>query len=588
MAARKEFPVKVRRVAVTNKKTGVKYIEERRYQYDPAKGYNVLLSSRRTGEKILEGETVTTRCRPKKKPAEAAQTAELSAKRTRVGALDLIRHAGAVAGLESSVRRAYPNGGTSEKLLSVSQYLVATGETVHNVEPWQCEHDLPYEAGLSEDICYDLFHELGLDESGSQSLFRELARTAGNDEQPAIAFDSTSHSVYGNGQKPYARQGFNKDGDGLDIYKIITFCLLDSGLPVSFELQPGNIPDVISLVNAVPRAKAYGLKNPEFCLDHGFFSKENVLRFLRKNFKFTILATLKHAWIYKHLDSAAEDGTKLRDHFSRYASQCPFDEKISAVSVSEMTPFEWKRQRTRNGVAAGDTESKSFRLYFHYFRNNARAVMEASAFRTKLKSYEMSLAAGKENEMDDAELEFAHRYFSWKRVRGGGIKVIHNEEAIQAAQKDFGIFVILSNLHASPWDVLRRYRRRNDIETSYRVVKSDLDGRKPRVWTMTSVRGKEICRHVALGYCFVLQSMMERTAQEAERRANDESLGKTVRKQYEKLTAWIRSMTLKQLLDWFDCVERVEVRNRVAQYRWSTETTARDQMFLELFFDESD
>ena len=55
MAARKEFPVKVRRVAVTNKKTGVKYIEERRYQYDPAKGYNVLLSSRRTGEKILEG-----------------------------------------------------------------------------------------------------------------------------------------------------------------------------------------------------------------------------------------------------------------------------------------------------------------------------------------------------------------------------------------------------------------------------------------------------------------------------------------------------------------------------------------------------
>ena len=51
MAARKGFPVKVRRVAVTNKKTGVKYIEERRYQYDPAKGYNVLLSSRRTGEK---------------------------------------------------------------------------------------------------------------------------------------------------------------------------------------------------------------------------------------------------------------------------------------------------------------------------------------------------------------------------------------------------------------------------------------------------------------------------------------------------------------------------------------------------------
>ena len=65
MAARKEFPVKVRRVAVTNKKTGVKYIEERRYQYDPAKGYNVLLSSRRTGERILEG-AAPRRSQPKR------------------------------------------------------------------------------------------------------------------------------------------------------------------------------------------------------------------------------------------------------------------------------------------------------------------------------------------------------------------------------------------------------------------------------------------------------------------------------------------------------------------------------------------
>lgn len=106
----------------------------------------------------------------------------LSAKRTRVGALELIRHAGKLAGIERSVRSTYPNGGAAEKLLSVAQYLVATGETVHNVEAWQCEHDLPYEPGLSEDICYDLFNELGLDESGAQSLFRQLAQTAGNDK----------------------------------------------------------------------------------------------------------------------------------------------------------------------------------------------------------------------------------------------------------------------------------------------------------------------------------------------------------------------------------------------------------------------
>lgn len=110
------------------------------------------------------------------------------------------------------------------------------GETVHNIEAWQCEHDLPYEEGLSEDACYNLFEELGLNESGCQSLFKELAQVGSADKRASIAFDTTSHSVYADGLKPFARQGFNKDGDGLDIYKIVSFFSLDSGLPVSFEI----------------------------------------------------------------------------------------------------------------------------------------------------------------------------------------------------------------------------------------------------------------------------------------------------------------------------------------------------------------
>lgn len=48
-----------------------------------------------------------------------------------------------------------------------------------------------------------------------------------------------------------------------------------------------------------------------------------------------------------------------------------------------------------------------------------------------------------------------------------------------------------------------------------------------------------------------------------------------------------RVLTVKQLLDWFDCVERVNVRNRQAQHCWSTETTKRDRAFLDLFFDQT-
>ena len=583
MDQEKEFPVKTRRVTVTNKKTGTRYIEERQYRYDPKKGYNVLISSRRTGKKILKGETTPVRCRPKKASAPNTSNA-IEAKRTRIGALELLSYAGRISGLDAAVRASYVAGGTTEKLLSVAQYLVATGETVHNIEAWQCEHDLPYEEGLSEDVCYNLFDELGLHETGMQTLFRELAYLGG-EKQQAIAFDSTSHSVYGEGVKPYARQGFNKDGDGLEIYKVASFFSLSSGLPISFELQPGNIPDVTSLMNAIKRAKSYGLKNPELCLDNGFFSKENVLRFLRRSMKFTVLATQKNSWIYKYLDQET-DGVKLRDEFSKYAAQCPFDRNTSAVSASDMVPFTWKRQRTAKGVPAGSTESQSFRLYFHFYRNACRAVFEASAFSEKLSRYEAAIAAG--NEMTETELEFAQKYFSWKHVRGGKINITPNEEAIAEAQKDFGVFVLVSNKHADPWDALKLYRQRNDIEASYRVVKSEMDGRKPRVWTMKNIRGKELCRHVALGYKFALLRLLEKTQREAKRRATAaEEYNAEERKLYGKVAAWAGSLTIKQMLDWFDCIELVTVKNQRAQHRWSTETTKRDQAFLDLFLSQT-
>lgn len=53
------------------------------------------------------------------------------------------------------------------------------------------------------------------------------------------------------------------------------------------------------------------------------------------------------------------------------------------------------------------------------------------------------------------------------------------------------------------------------------------------------------------------------------------------------VVSWSGELTVKQLLDWFDCVQRVNVRNRQAQHRWSTETTKRDRAFLDLFFDQT-
>ena len=46
--------------------------------------------------------------------------------------------------------------------------------------------------------------------------------------------------------------------------------------------------------------------------------------------------------------------------------------------------------------------------------------------------------------------------------------------------------------------------------------------------------------------------------------------------------AWLKKMSLRQFLGWFDCVETVTVKNKRAKTRWSTESTMRDRLVLHM------
>lgn len=310
MAEKEVFPKVVRIVTALDSRTGISYEEKRVYQYDPKLKYNVQLSSKRTGRKKLPGSDEWVATRPKKPRKTKQKSGEPSASRSKETSMKLLAWTARESGISGAVRRAFPDGGTADKILSVSQFLVMTGDTINNISDFQYEHDLPYAEGLSEDTCYNLFEDLGKDEAGTQALFKALVGIAGT-ESPVLALDSTTVSTYSEsdeGLKPFARAGYNKERDGLDTFKLTTFYSVDSNLPVSFELQPGNIPDVSSVFNGIRRAQSYGLKKPQFVLDNGFFSKDNVTTLCRSHVKFTMRATLTDKWIYEPFEGNSAKG----------------------------------------------------------------------------------------------------------------------------------------------------------------------------------------------------------------------------------------------------------------------------------------
>lgn len=50
----------------------------------------------------------------------------------------------------------------------------------------------------------------------------------------------------------------------------------------------------------------------------------------------------------------------------------------------------------------------------------------------------------------------------------------------------------------------------------------------------------------------------------------------------KNLKSWLEQRSMAQIFDWFDCIETTSVKTAVGMRRWTTESVARDRLFLAL------
>ena len=127
--------------------------------------------------------------------------------------------------------------------------------------------------------------------------------------------------------------------------------------------------------------------------------------------------------------------------------------------------------------------------------------------------------------------------------------------------------------------MLENYRLREKIEELFADQKGDFDGARPRTWFPDNLRGRQFVQFVALGYlCFLTKKIKDVRARLAK---NEDGKTKALLTLEKKLDKWLEQRSLAQLLDWFDCIETTTVQTAMGKYRWSTESVARDRLFLE-------
>ena len=544
------------------------YVYERVTGYDPKTQKTKTLSTRLLG-KILAGSTEMIPTRPKKKRSEVIE-APVQTVRTHVGLQKILEWAGHESGIDADLQRSFEIG-DALKLSSIARYWVATdGDTLPRMESWQVMNPLPYGHPITQDVYGKLFTSVGRNESGMQSYFQcrgqRVSSTGLN-----LALDTTTFSTYSKNQIE-ARQGFNKDGDGLDTIKLLVLYSVENRQPVAFSKQPGNILDKISLANALRQLDMLDLASPVIVADNGFYSQDNMTHFALEHTKFLMLANSTDKWVRSEIDAA-------REELGHFRNVCPFDVDVSGVMRRRQHGFSIVRKRTRGNFEAGETESFTRRLYVHVFHKPEAAPIQERRLRESLFSLKKDLEDGVE-EFRPAAQKQIDSYLTVKRT-AKGVKVDFKMDGIEEAKRYWGYFVLVSNEIKDPFDALKAYRSREKIEELFATYKDSFDGRKPRTWYPENLYGRQFAQFVGLGYhCFLAKRILDVKKALSEK----ETEGKTKEELSleAKLLAWLNQHSLIQILDWFRCVDYVAATGNASASKWTTETTRRDQLFLKM------
>ena len=581
------------------KKNGYSYVYQRTEKYDPSTKRMIKVGSVVLLGKVKDDDPSQTilKTRPKKpsskkqvsQPQVQAATASdpsassgsgesprvEAASRLRAGACQILDCIAEKTGIESDIYSILDKG-TADKLISCARFLVCSAnEPLSRVRTWQLTHPIPYEDGLSKDICHRLTQELGTDETFRQRLFKLRF-----DRQPAdeivVAVDGSTVSTYSENQVA-ARYGFNKDGDGLPTIKWMDLYASRTHEPLAFSLQPGNIPDVVSIHNTLEQLEAViGGRRVILISDNGFYSDSNAYELISGGYDFISRVELNTGWVHDRLE-------KERQHLE--SSSCCCDNDGYVVGVTRRV-FHTFHEKPKEGA-----EPSSVRriCYLHFFLDMSKRSRMSAEFNTRLKELEDQIMAGypldsmnaKAKKMADAFLEVTYGEDS--------ISVRHKEENIIKEKEDYGIFSLISygesSLLSDTARTFKEYICREHIEDHFRAEKNSLDGNHVRSWYGENYMGKVIINFVALCYEERLWSEIARIKQLLQKDIADSKASgknKTIAAKKQKLLTWLNGMSLHELLSWFDAIENIEVSTQIRSKKWSTEVLERDKMFLDL------
>ncbi len=365
---------------------------------------------------------------------------------------------------------------------------------------------------LGIDVLYDVLDVLS---NQKEEVVRQLAdfferRTCRSG--PEAYYDVTTYAFESTRWGELRMFGFSKDHKNNEVQVVMGLLLDNNGIPITYELFPGNTMDQCTLTRSVEKLKSlYRLQKITVVADRGLNSGSNLEYLCKGGHDFVISYTLKRSpHSFKELVWDGDGWQNIADPATgEITSRTKIVEQVLEVKVpidSENRSTEKKRGRPRK------YNIESIPVKIHLTWSAKRAAKDRSdrermleRLRKRLdKPYQLKAMVKRGcNQFLQMELDTDN----WKLDEG---------KIEEAARYDGYYAVITNNLNLSTDEVSKIYGGLWKIEESFRILKTDLRARPVFVWTDEHIKG-----HFAM--CFISLCML-RYAQHL----LEQSLGKSV------------------------------------------------------------
>lgn len=153
----------------------------------------------------------------------------------------------------------------------------------------------------------------------------------------------------------------------------------------------------------------------------------------------------------------------------------------------------------------GDTIKDKQRMYLHIYFNSEKAFGHENNFNAMLDMLEEELVS--ERRKPEHEKQYT-KYFNVSTTPVRGTKVTVKQEAVDAAEKDYGFFTLISNEIKDPIKALEMYRNKDLVEKAFGNLKERLNMRRTSVSSDSALEGKLFVQFIALIYLSYIKKQM--------------------------------------------------------------------------------